>query len=175
MQGSKDMYEKFIEALDSVDRAAKEISDNIQTAMMEKASNDLIRCALDEDIEEYIVGSEKEKSLKNTLDFDTYQKLAQRTSGARVRLDKLENGLMGLNGEAGECIDILKKYKFQGHALDKNKLVDELGDVLWYCAELAEGLNISLAEVAERNIDKLFKRYPEGFKSEKSINREGEE
>lgn len=110
--------------------------------------------------------------INHNLDFDTYQRLAQRTSSNTKAKDKIENGLMGLNGESGECIDILKKHKFQGHDLDKNKMIDELGDVLWYCAELAEGLNISLAEVAERNINKLCKRYPEGFEAERSINRE---
>jgi len=56
MQGSKDMYEMFREALDSVDRAAKEISDNIQKVMISKAPNDLNRSALDKDIDRYIVG-----------------------------------------------------------------------------------------------------------------------
>jgi NTP pyrophosphatase (non-canonical NTP hydrolase) len=79
---------------------------------------------------------------------------------------------MGLNGEAGECIDLLKKHLFQGHKLDKDKLTEELGDVLWYCAELACGLSVTLEEVAQRNIEKLKKRYPEGFDAERSINRE---
>lgn len=105
------------------------------------------------------------------IDFGVYQRLAQRTSGNITSMDKIENGLLGLNGEAGECIDILKKHKFQGHELNIDKLVDELGDVLWYCAELAEGLGIPLAEVAEKNIEKLYKRYPEGFAVERSINR----
>ena len=105
------------------------------------------------------------------LDFEGYQRLAQRTSANFNSMDKIENGLMGLNGEAGECIDILKKHKFQGHELDKEKIKDELGGVLWYCAELAEGLGITLQEVAEYNIAKLYKRYPEGFSVDNSVNR----
>ena len=110
--------------------------------------------------------------INDGVDFNQYQRLAQRTSNNKDPMDKLENGSMGLNGEAGECIDVLKKHKFQGHELNIDKLVDELGDVLWYCAELAEGLGIPLAEVAEKNIEKLYKRFPKGFSAERSINRE---
>ena len=109
--------------------------------------------------------------LKNAIDFNEYQRLAQRTSNTRCSTTKLVNGVMGLNGEAGECIDIVKKCEFQGHDLDINKLVDELGDVLWYIAEICEGLGISMSDVAELNIEKLKERYPNGFESERSVNR----
>lgn len=107
------------------------------------------------------------------MTFDEYQALAQRTSSTKTKPDKLLNGLMGLNGEAGECIDVLKKYLFQGHELDEEKLIDEISDVLWYCAELASGLGTSLDDIAQHNINKLKKRYPDGFDSDRSINREG--
>lgn len=103
--------------------------------------------------------------------FNEYQKLAQRTSNTKTPSDKIENGLMGLNGEAGECIDILKKHLFQGHELDEEKLIDEVGDCLWYIAEIATGLGIELQEIAEHNIAKLRARYPYGFDRERSINR----
>ena len=105
------------------------------------------------------------------MKLNEYQVLAQRTSNTRTDGQKIRNGLYGLNGEAGECIDVLKKYEFQGHALDRDKLLDELGDVLWYVAETAEGLGVSLAKVAMHNIEKLRKRYPDGFEVERSINR----
>ncbi|HHV37874.1 MAG TPA: nucleoside triphosphate pyrophosphohydrolase family protein [Tepidimicrobium sp.] len=105
------------------------------------------------------------------MDFNEYQRLAQRTSNTRCSTTKLVNGVMGLNGEAGECIDIVKKCEFQGHDLDINKLVDEVGDVLWYIAEICTALNVDMSEVAEKNIEKLKQRYPDGFESEKSINR----
>lgn len=105
-----------------------------------------------------------------------YQALARRTSNTngpeQASYDKLINGVMGLCGEAGECIDVVKKTMFQQHELDTDKLVEELGDVLWYCAELACGLGVTLEEVAQRNIDKLRRRYPEGFDAERSRNRE---
>ena len=74
-------------------------------------------------------------------------------------------------GETGECIDILKKHECQGHELNGEKFIDELGDVLWYIAEVAEALDVDLEEVAQHNIGKLKKRYPEGFSADKSINR----
>ena len=105
------------------------------------------------------------------MELNEYQKRAQRTSNTRTESAKIENGLMGLNGEAGECIDILKKYLFQGHELDRKKLIDELGDVMWYVAETAQGLGMTLEDVAWNNVTKLEKRYPDGFEPERSIYR----
>lgn len=105
------------------------------------------------------------------MELNKYQEYAQRTSSTIRQNDKIINGCMGLNGEAGECIDIIKKYMFQGHPLDTEKLIDECGDVLWYIAELAAGIGMTLNEIAVHNIDKLRKRYPNGFNAERSINR----
>ena len=106
------------------------------------------------------------------MTFNEYQKLAQRTSNSKFPFDKISNGCMGMCGEAGETIDILKKYEHQGHQLDVEKMIDEAGDVLWYIAELACGLGVTLEGIAMHNIEKLKKRYPEGFSAERSINRE---
>ena len=101
-----------------------------------------------------------------------YQHLAQRTANPKLEeLDRIRNGCYGLCGEAGECIDLLKKHEFQGHELNKEKLLDELGDVLWYIAQTAVGIGTTLEEVAQHNIGKLRARYPEGFSSDRSINR----
>lgn len=105
------------------------------------------------------------------MNFNKYQILAQRTSSTETPSDKAINGIMGLVGESGECIDLFKKYYFQGHELDREKLTDELGDVLWYIAELATAINVPMEDIAIHNIEKLKKRYPEGFDAEKSINR----
>lgn len=102
-----------------------------------------------------------------------FQEKAMRTAAASDSGALLLNGVMGLNGEAGECIDIMKKYLFQGHELDKEKLMDELSDVLWYAAVTASGLGVSLDEVMQHNVEKLKKRYPDGFDKERSIHREG--
>ena len=106
------------------------------------------------------------------MSMDEYQRLAQRTSNTKAESGKLENGILGMCGEAGECADIVKKYFFQMHELDREKLAEELGDVLWYVAETAQGLDMTLEEVARGNLRKLEKRYPEGFDPERSINRE---
>lgn len=106
------------------------------------------------------------------MDLNEYQKLAQRTSNARTRSDKIENGLLGLFGEGGECADIFKKYMFQGHEFDREHMLKEAGDCMWYVAELVSGLGSTLEEVAQMNIDKLKARYPDGFDSDKSRNRQ---
>lgn len=101
-----------------------------------------------------------------------YQALAQVTANITDGpKDKILNGCMGMCGEAGECIDALKKHMFQGHELDIEHLIEECGDCLWYIAELATGLGVGLDVVAERNIEKLRKRYPDGFDAEHSIHR----
>ena len=101
-----------------------------------------------------------------------YQQLAQRTSSHQLLSSKIENGILGLCGESGECADLYKKYLYQGHEFDREAMKAELGDVLWYCAELAAGLGVTLEDVAWANIEKLRKRYPDGFEVERSVNRE---
>lgn len=109
------------------------------------------------------------------LTANDYQRMAMRTAGEYdTNYDQLRNAAYGLNGEAGEVIDLLKKHEFQGHDLPDEKLIDECGDVLWYCALLADALGFTLEQVMNRNIDKLRKRYPDGFDKARSINREGE-
>lgn len=105
------------------------------------------------------------------MTLNEYQMIANSTSGQLDPWNRIREGCYGLNGEAGECIDILKKVEFQGHAFDPVKLVDELGDVLWYIAQTATGLNITLEDVARHNVEKLKKRYPNGFDVERSIHR----
>ena len=99
-----------------------------------------------------------------------YQKLAMTTlNPALSQKDVLINGVMGLCGESGEAIDIVKKHLHQGHALDREKLIKELGDIAWYLAETAFALDVDLDEVFEGNIAKLKARYPEGFSTERSV------
>lgn len=105
------------------------------------------------------------------MDLDVYQMLAQRTSHETSACGKLENGCLGLAGESGECCELLKKHLFQGHELDRQRLSEEVGDVLWYVAELASGLGMTLNDVASANIEKLKRRYPHGFDAKRSINR----
>ena len=84
---------------------------------------------------------------------------------------ELLNGALGLTGEAGEVADLIKKFTFHGHDLDRDELVKELGDVCWYVALLCNAINVPLEEVMCNNIDKLKRRYPGGFSETASINR----
>ena len=107
------------------------------------------------------------------MDFNTYQNLAGRTSNKYLRQDwRLACAALGITGEAGEVADNVKKHLGHGHDLNREELIKELGDVLWYVAELSTLLGEPMSEIAERNIRKLKKRYPEGFSEERSINRE---
>lgn len=85
--------------------------------------------------------------------------------------DVLINGVMGLCGESGEAIDIVKKWLMQGHELDKKHLVRELGDVAWYLAEAATALDVPLEAVFQGNLDKVRRRFPNGFDTGASVNR----
>ena len=106
------------------------------------------------------------------MTINEYQKLAMTTLNPDLdKKDVLINGVMGLCGESGEVIDIVKKHLAQGHELDKEKIIKELGDVAWYMAEIATVLDVELEDVLVQNIEKLKKRYPEGFSTEKSLNR----
>lgn len=102
-----------------------------------------------------------------------YQRLAMTTLNPQLnKKEILINSVMGLCGESGEAIDIVKKWLAQGHELDKEHLAKELGDIAWYLAEAATALDLSLEEVLQANIEKLKKRYPEGFEIQRSTHRE---
>ena len=101
-----------------------------------------------------------------------YQKAAMTTlNPALDKKDVLINSVMGLCGESGEAIDVVKKWLMQGHELDKEHLIKELGDVAWYLAEAATALDIPLETVFQGNLDKLHQRFPNGFDTEASVHR----
>lgn len=114
------------------------------------------------------------------MTLNEYQEAAIRTAGDKTGgafQPNLERGLtitaLGIAGEAGEVADYVKKVVGHGHDLDAEKLVKELGDVLWYVAVMAAHLEVSLSSVAQANINKLRKRYPNGFSTAASVNRFG--
>ena len=106
------------------------------------------------------------------LTLNDYQRMARRTAGTKQKSDKREEALFGLAGEVGELCDHYKKYMHQGHDLSYDHMAEEAGDVMWYLAEIADALDVTLEDIARRNIEKLRKRYPDGFDPERSINRE---
>ena len=107
---------------------------------------------------------------------DEYQKMAMRTNDGKsldrllysvgfedINVGDLLMGCLGLAGEAGELLDLIKKWIFHGKPLDEEHAKKELGDVMWYVAEISHSFGWSLDEVMEMNIDKLKARYPHGF------------
>lgn len=98
-----------------------------------------------------------------------YQKQVERTRNFNDT--ELANYVLGLVCEAGEAGDIVKKHLYQGHELDKDKVVDELGDVMWYLNNICNVIGVKVEDVANKNIEKLLRRYPNGFKEESSVNR----
>jgi NTP pyrophosphatase (non-canonical NTP hydrolase) len=107
------------------------------------------------------------------MTINEYQSLAMTTLNRELnKKDVLINGVMGLCGESGEVIDIVKKHLAHGHELDREHILEELGDVAWYLAEVAYALDASLEDVLTANIEKLRKRYPDGFDRERSIKRD---
>ncbi len=106
------------------------------------------------------------------MEANEYQKQALRTlNPALAKKDVLINGVMGLCGEAGEAIDLVKKHLAQGHPLDRQALLAELGDVAWYLAETAYALDADLDQVLAGNLEKLRRRYPQGFDQARSQTR----
>lgn len=103
------------------------------------------------------------------MNLNGYQQAAARTD--RPADNGLTIAALGLCGESGEFADIVKKALAQGHELDRDDLIAELGDVLWYIAKAARELDVSLDDVAERNLRKLWQRYPDGFDADRSRNR----
>lgn len=107
------------------------------------------------------------------MTLNEYQELAQRTSNRALAIKgHLLNGVLGLAGEAGECADLVKKHCYQDARPIHDALIDELGDVLWYVGETAAALGVSLEEIGQHNVEKLRRRYPEGFEAQRSLHRE---
>ena len=108
---------------------------------------------------------------KVSLTMNDYQFDAQRTANPADPI-RLATAGLGVAGEAGELAGAIKKHLSHGHDLDKEHIKEEIGDVLWYLAEIAAALDMTLEEVAIANIAKLKRRYPDGFDPERSKNRE---
>lgn len=111
--------------------------------------------------------------MSNPLTLNNYQQLAERTSGAGGNGERrLIIAALGLAGEAGEFANMVKKMTAHGHPLDVEALGEELGDVMWYVAEAASACGLALGDLGEENVEKLRRRYPDGFSEERSRNRE---
>lgn len=112
----------------------------------------------------------QKECLRTAKGMTNYIVLTEKGEGD-INYAMLLNGLIGLNGESGECIDIYKKHLFQDHELDKEHLAKELGDVAWYLAVSASALGYDLEDIFRMNVEKLRARYPDGFDPEFSKHR----
>lgn len=102
------------------------------------------------------------------MNFNEYQKLAARTmpTGAGYL-----HALHGMASEVGEIHALYQKV-FQGREIDYEHVLKEVGDLLWFVAEFCTIHGVNMGDVAEMNIDKLKKRFPEGFNVDRDMNRE---
>jgi NTP pyrophosphatase (non-canonical NTP hydrolase) len=113
-----------------------------------------------------------------SMTLQEYQDAALRTAPPRVEkpvgtdIHDLLHGAMGVCTEGGELLDAMKKHEFYGKPIDWINVKEELGDIFWYLAIGCRAANISLEEVAETNIAKLKRRYPDRFTSAAAINRD---
>jgi NTP pyrophosphatase (non-canonical NTP hydrolase) len=106
------------------------------------------------------------------MTLNEYMGLASRTDQPMEESEGLTNAVMGMVGEAAETMEHMKKVLYQGHELDKEHLKEEAGDCLWYIAKLARYCGCTLEDIGQGNIDKLIRRYPDGFSADCSINRQ---
>jgi NTP pyrophosphatase (non-canonical NTP hydrolase) len=82
-----------------------------------------------------------------------------------ANIERLLTAGVGINAEGGEFLEIVKKMIFQGKPYtedNRNHLIIELGDIMWYVAQACMALDVSIDDVVARNVQKLLKRYPEG-------------
>lgn len=107
-------------------------------------------------------------NVADVLRFESNTEIFQREARRSLRDDlpyeaMCSNMCMGLAGEIGEVVDIMKKHIYQGKELDITDVIEEVGDVLWYIANFCNVNNITMDECMESNIKKLRKRFPNGF------------
>ena len=101
-----------------------------------------------------------------------YQKLAARTIDKNLSLVGQEHhALFGMCGELGELHSLHQKV-YQGHPFDEEHAKKEVGDLLWFIAEYCSARCWSLDNIMKMNIEKLQKRYPNGFDFERSLHRD---
>lgn len=106
------------------------------------------------------------------MDIREFQRVSTRTLNKELSKEQqVSNMIFGANGELGEVTDILKKHLYQGHRIDKQHLAEEIGDTLFYIVNLCTVYNLDVEDILQANVDKLKKRFPNGFDAERSINR----
>lgn len=120
--------------------------------------------------EPYVISPPLPEPAKETL--AQYREDIKRTMNKDLKhKDKMAMLALGLSGEVGELVDMVKKFSYHGHTLEKPEVVKEFGDIYWYIHNLMNELELSHEEIMETNIKKLQKRYPQGFSEQASQRR----
>ncbi len=113
---------------------------------------------------------------EQSKDFEAFVYRLQELEGEEFPSERLLTAAVGMSAEAGEFTEVVKKIIFQGKPVNEDNLFHlkrELGDIMWYVAQACIGLNVSLDEVIEMNVNKLMARYPDGeFDVTQSENRQ---
>ena len=102
---------------------------------------------------------------EESKDYEAFVYRIQELEGQEFPTERLLTAAVGMSAEAGEFTEIVKKIVFQGKPVNEENLFHmkrELGDVMWYVAQACMGLNTSIDEIIEMNVEKLEKRYPGG-------------
>jgi NTP pyrophosphatase (non-canonical NTP hydrolase) len=103
------------------------------------------------------------------MTLEEYQRAAMRTANAGIADDaRMMDAAAGLSEEAGEVLGLIRKHLYMQHALDRERVTKELGDLLWCLATVATSVGVTLEEVAAKNVEKLQRRYPAGYSDEAS-------
>ena len=106
------------------------------------------------------------------MEIKEFQLKSTRTLNQALPKDmNIVNMCLGAYGEFSEVSELIKKHVFQGHELNREKVIEELGDTMFYLVNLATELDIDMTEVLQNNVDKLLVRYPEGFTAKASVER----
>jgi NTP pyrophosphatase (non-canonical NTP hydrolase) len=148
---------KVTKAMRRASLELEELAAAVQTGMPETAQT--LR-----DLAAYLSTERYEKCLQPYNAFAAYRAASDRTRSKDMPADRqLANAALGLAGEAGEVADLVKKHLFHG-VIVAGKAKDEVGDVLFYLDWVAELYGFTLQEAADANVEKLKKRYPDGFK-----------
>lgn len=88
------------------------------------------------------------------------------------RGEQLLQGLVGATTEAAEALDIHKKTMWQNHPHERDRLLSELGDALFYISIATDALDSSIEEIMQMNVEKRKRRYPNGWDPNRSLNRD---
>jgi NTP pyrophosphatase (non-canonical NTP hydrolase) len=114
-----------------------------------------------------------ERSVNNDMPNKDYTPILMRLNKDRPLLRRL-HAAIGISGEAGEILDYFKKGMMFGKIIDRNKVKEECGDLLWYMSIMLDSYGFSFEEIMQANYDKLRVRYPNGFSEKDALLRRDE-